>query len=92
MFEKFLKNDRILHDSCPKNYQYTRIFMIFARKKITKFRILHDFCPKNVRILHNNRPKNIFPEFLGGTCPPSLPTISYAYANFIRQKYKTKQI
>ena len=23
---------RILHDSCPKNYQNTQIFMIFARQ------------------------------------------------------------
>jgi len=31
MYEKF-KNARILHDSCPKNYQNTLNFMIFARK------------------------------------------------------------
>jgi len=31
------QNARILQDSCPKNYQNTRMFMIFARKKITKF-------------------------------------------------------
>jgi len=38
MYEK-LKNARILHDSCPKSYQNTRIFMTFARKisKIPEF-------------------------------------------------------
>jgi len=46
-----------------KNYQNTRIFMIFARKNLQNLRILHDFCPKNARILRNNWPKNIFPEF-----------------------------
>jgi len=39
-------------------------FMIFARKiyKIPEFNS-HDFCPKNARVLRNNCPKNIFPEF-----------------------------
>jgi len=39
MSEKFLKNAQILHNSCPKNYQNIRIFMIFARKinKIPEF-------------------------------------------------------
>jgi len=58
--------------------------MIFAQKinKIPEF--LHDFYPKNARILHNNCPKNIFPEFLGGTCPSCSP-ISYAY-EFVADK------
>jgi len=60
---KKLQNARILHDSCPKNYQNDRIFIIFARKNLQNSRILHDFCPNNVRILHNNCPKNFFPEF-----------------------------
>jgi len=34
---------------CPKNLQISRILL--------------DFCQKNARILHNNCPKNIFPEF-----------------------------
>ena len=59
----YQQNSRILPDSCPKNYQNTRVFMIFARKfyKIPEFYMI--FCPKNARILHNNCPKNIFPEF-----------------------------
>jgi len=38
-FRERQKNARILHDSCPKSYQNTRIFMIFARKinKIPEF-------------------------------------------------------
>jgi len=36
IYEKNEQNARILHGSCPKNYQNTRIFMIFARK-LTKF-------------------------------------------------------
>ena len=39
------QNDQILQHSCPKNYQNTRIFMIFAQNS----RILHDFCQKNAR-------------------------------------------
>ena len=40
-------------------------FVIFARKinKISEFYMIF------ARILHNNCPKNIFPELLGGTCP-----------------------
>jgi len=42
--EKYVLNARILHDhdSCPKNYQNTGIFMIFARKiyKIPEFYII----------------------------------------------------
>jgi len=49
--------------SCQKNYQNTRIFMIFARKiyKIPEFYMI--FARKNARILRNNCPENIFPEF-----------------------------
>jgi len=60
---KISKNARILQDSSPTNYQNTPIFMIFARKNLQNSRISHDFCPKNARILRNNCPKNIFPEF-----------------------------
>jgi len=70
---KINKMPDFLHDSCPKNYQNTRIFMIFA-EKLTKFAlILHDFCPKNGRILHKNCPKNNFPYFFRGG------GVSYAY-------------
>jgi len=69
------QNSRIFHDSCPKNYQSTRIFMIFVLKNIQNSRILHDLCPKNARILHNNCPKNIFPNFRGARAPlPPSPT------------------
>jgi len=64
MYEKLTKWDaRILYDSCQKNYQNTRMFMIFARtiNKIPEF--YTSYARKNVRILHNNCPKNIFPEF-----------------------------
>jgi len=66
-----------LHDSCPKNYQNTRIFMIFARKiyKIPEFYMI--FARKNARILHNNCPKNIFFRNLGARA--LLPPVSYAY-------------
>jgi len=39
MYEKKQQNARILHDSCPKNYHNTQIFIIFARKfnKIPEF-------------------------------------------------------
>ena len=48
-----------------------RIFMTFARKfkKIIEFYTI--FARKNAWILHNNCPKNIFPEFFGAHCPPS---------------------
>jgi len=45
-------------------------------------RIVHDFwffLPENAQVLHNNCPKNIFPEFFRGTCPLP-PTVCYAYA------------
>jgi len=45
-------------------------------EKFIKFLNLTCFCPKNARILHNNCPKNIFPN-LGGhvpLCPPPSPT------------------
>jgi len=70
---KSYKNGRILHDSCPKNHQSTRIFMIFARKinKIPEFYTI--FARKNVRILHNNWPKNIFWAGQRGTTRATLP-------------------
>jgi len=49
--------------------------MIFARKsnKIAEF---YTIFPENARILHNNCPKNIFPEFFWvGACPPSCPRL-----------------
>jgi len=59
---------------CPKN-MYENLkkwpnFTWFLPEKLTKFRILHDFCTKNTRILHNNRPKNIFPNFGGPGLSP----------------------
>ena len=38
------QNARILDDSCPKNYQNTRMFMTFARK----INEIPDFCLKNI--------------------------------------------
>jgi len=66
----------------PENYQNTRIFMIFAQKKLTEFPNFTRFCPKNARILHNNCPKIYFFFwfffFWGGGCSPPAP-VSYAY-------------
>ena len=70
---KNLQNARILHDSCQKNYRNTRIFMIFAGK-LTKYPNFTRFLPESSRILHNNCPKNIFPDdFVGGGVPSSAP-------------------
>ena len=52
-------------------------FLLYPPQKKQNSRILYDFCPKSARILHYNCPKNIFPEFYGGTCPPA--PVSYAY-------------
>ena len=68
---------------CMKIFLNARIFMTFARKIRKKSEFCMIFLPENVRILHNNCPKNIFPDFffLGGgrgaraPCPP----VSYAY-------------
>jgi len=60
-----------------KNEQMPEFYMILARKiskipklcniffseKLTKFPNFTRFLPENSRILHNNCPKNIFPEF-----------------------------
>jgi len=58
-----IKISKMPEFSCQKNYQNTRIFMIFARKiyKIPEFYMI--FARKNARILRNNCPENIFPEF-----------------------------
>ena len=61
-----------LHDSCPKNYQNTRICMIFARK-INEIADFYTICArKNARIL-------------GGTCltyPRLLRLWERAFLNF----------
>jgi len=69
------QNARILHDSCPKKISIYPNFMIFARKKITKFPNFTRFLPESARILHNNCPKNIFFRILGGTCHPCPPRL-----------------
>jgi len=50
----------------------------FLTEKLTKFpNFAWYFCPKNDRILHNNCPKNIFPDFFfggGGHVPPNPPS------------------
>ena len=45
-------------------------FYDICRKNLQNSRILRDFCPKNARFLHNNWPKNIFSQILGGHVPP----------------------
>ena len=79
------QNARIIHDSCPKNYQNTLIFIIFARKinKISKFYMMYQFCPKNARILHNNCPK-IFSRFFGAFLPPSPTPIERTHKHNIQ--------
>ena len=80
------QNARILHDSCPKNYQNrpTQNFYDICPKNLQNSRILHDSCPKNARILHNKCPKNIFPKFRGPRAPPPAP-VSYAYVQICVQ-------
>jgi len=56
--------------------------MTFARKiyKVPEFYMI--FARKNARILHNNCPTNIFPNFRGEAHAPSaplLPPVSSAY-------------
>ena len=67
------KNARILHDSCPKNYQNTLIFMILARKNEQNSRILHDFCPKMPEFFIIIARK-IFSRILVGAPPPFPPS------------------
>jgi len=52
-----------LHDSWPKSFKNTRIFYDICPKnnKIHEFYMI--LPEKNVQILHNNCPKNIFPDF-----------------------------
>jgi len=54
---KFLPEKYVL-----KICKVPEFYMILARK-IIKIPEFYDICPKNARILHNNFPKNIFPEF-----------------------------
>jgi len=64
----------MLDDSCPKNYQNTRIFMLFVRKiyKIPEFYMI---CGRKMPdILHNNCPNNIFSRILGGHVSPLPPS------------------
>jgi len=67
MDEKNIKMPEFYMILVPKNYQNTLIFIIFARK-FTKFPNFTRFLPENARILRNNYPENIFPDFfsLGG--------------------------
>jgi len=67
---KNYKNARILHDSCQKNYENTRIFMIFVRKinKIPEFYVI--FARKMPEFYIIIVRKNIFPDFWG--MPPPL--------------------
>jgi len=62
IYIKNQENARILHDSCPKNYQNTRIF-IFARKiyKIPEFYII--FARKMPEFYVIIARKILFPEF-----------------------------
>jgi len=85
MYEKKLTNVRILHDSCPKNYQNTLSFMIFAQK-LTKFPNFTSFLPEKCPNFHNNCPKNIPSLILGPPCPP----VSYAYVAQVRYTSKIR--
>ena len=79
------QNARILHDSWPKNYQSTRIFMTFVRKiyKIPEFYMI--FTRKMPEFYIIIARQIFFPEFFffflggGGMCHPALPPVSYAY-------------
>ena len=80
---KNYQNERILHrlhDSCPKNYQNTQIFMIFARKTntIPEFYII--FAPKLPEFYITIVRKMLSGFFFfwgGGECSPC--PFSYAY-------------
>jgi len=76
---KISKIAQILHDSCPKNYQNTRIFMIFSRKNLQNSRILHDFARKMPEFYVIIARKIFFPNFRGARAP--MPPVSYAYAS-----------
>jgi len=80
MYEK-LSNAQILHDSWPKSYQNTQIFMIFARKinKIPEFyMIFARQIPKFYIIIAG---KIFFPNFGGHLLPlPLLPPILCLWA------------
>jgi len=86
MYEKLTKCPNFRWVLPDKLSKYPN-FMIFVRK-ITKFSKFTWFLPENARILHNNCPENIFPEFRRGgghvpsaLCAPPLPPVSYAYAD-----------
>ena len=51
-------------------------FIIFSRK-INKIPNFTRFCPKNARSLHDDCPKNIFPEFYREPPPAPPPSVSY---------------
>ena len=63
---------RILHDSCPKNYQNALICMIFARKiyKIPEFYMI--FARKMPEFYVIIARKKYFYRILGGHVPPPL--------------------
>jgi len=70
---KNYQNARILHDSCPKNYENTRIFMIFGRKinKIPEYYVIFARKMPEFYIIINC-PKKYFSRFFGG-CPRPSP-------------------
>ena len=80
MYEKLTKCQNFTWFLPEKLWKYPN-FMVFARK-MNKFPEFYNiFARKNARILHNNCPKNIYPDFFSGgdvpICP--LPAVSYAY-------------
>jgi len=83
----------MLHDSCPKNYHNTLIFMTFSRKisKIPEFYMIIYFARKMPEIfVIIPRKKYSLPNFfLGGRGHVLLPApVSYAHAIMKRKLLK----
>jgi len=82
MYEKLTKCPNFTRFLPEKLEKIPEFLQYFFRKinKIPEFYTI--FARKNARMLHNNCPKNIFPNFRGGAlCAP--PPVSYAYNNTI---------
>ena len=71
MYEKLTKCPNFTWFIAEKLIKYPNFFIIFGRE-MNKIPNMTWFLPENARILHNNCPKNIFPNFFAP--PPPAPS------------------
>ena len=70
LLEQDIFAQKYMYEKLKKN-KMPKFYIIFARK-INKFLECYTIFAPNARILHDNRPNNIFFRNLGGICPHAL--------------------